>query len=148
MRNRYDFTDVFSMFESVFDEFEDVLNGCSNYRYVVPGTYPPVNVAMNEDKSISFDFALAGKKIEDVDLSFSGNYMNLKIAKYPKAGKSYLHKGISDAEIDMKLFLPAEKFDFQAVTAKMTNGLLSVNIPSKEVTKKDQGSTKVNIKTE
>lgn len=143
MRNRYGLNDIFEMFEELFAEVEKDLNICSNAKYIVPGSYPPVNVIFGEDKNLVFELALAGKKIEDIDIEFSGNFMTIKLKKTEKKEVKYLHKGISDASVDMKLFVPAEKFNFSGTTAKMNNGLLTILIPSK--TDAETSKTKVNI---
>jgi HSP20 family molecular chaperone IbpA len=52
--------------KSFFDE---------NTDYYPNYSYPPMNIYMSGDRSLSFEFALAGFDEKDISLSFQGDYM-------------------------------------------------------------------------
>jgi HSP20 family molecular chaperone IbpA len=46
-----------------------------NTDYYPNYSYPPMNIYMSGDLSLSFEFALAGFEEKDISLSFQGDYM-------------------------------------------------------------------------
>ncbi|MDR1948132.1 MAG: Hsp20/alpha crystallin family protein, partial [Spirochaetaceae bacterium] len=46
-----------------------------NVDYYPNYSYPPMNVYMTADRSMNFEFALAGFDEKDISLSFQGDYM-------------------------------------------------------------------------
>ena len=46
-----------------------------NTDYYPNYSYPPMNVFMTQDRSLIFEFALAGFDEKDISLSFQGDYM-------------------------------------------------------------------------
>lgn len=84
--------------EAVHEEFTGSKKGrCyrfhwdENVDYYPTYSYPPANVYMTEDKSLHFEFALAGFNGDKVNLEFNGDYMILNAEPAPsetvEAGK-------------------------------------------------------------
>lgn len=113
--------------------------------------YPPVNVFMTTDKSLIFEFALAGFNEKDITLEFSKDYM-LFSAKAPTRPEDeeikFFKRRIKFKDIpEQRYFVPEDKFNREATTAVFKNGVLKVTIPPKEEIRTDTG-IKVEIVTE
>lgn len=113
-------------------------------------SYPPANVYLREDKSLVFQFAVAGFAEEDIDLTFKGEYMYLSISGAERlAGPESIHyfkRRLKFKDVkDQKYYVPEDKFDRDAVAATLTNGILEVVIPPKESPEQSQG-IRVDIK--
>lgn len=135
------------MFE-VLDLFERVFNspimGCAmpaqfteEKRYPCPA-FPPANISIDKDsKDMRFEFAIAGVDPRDVSISFSGDFMELKIGAEKtetekEVERKYMNYGIKKVElIDNKYYVPSEKYNTAKTTAIFKNGILAVNIPVK-----------------
>lgn len=120
------------------DDFDRVLNSLVNmgrgYSDFITSNFPPVNVFTDEDKNLSFQFALAGYNKEDINISFSGDYMVLRIdpaEKEKKEGVKCIHRGIKHAKFATKYYVPHERYDTDNVTASFEDGILRVEVPSK-----------------
>lgn len=106
--------------------------------------YPPANVYMDKEKSIYFEFALAGFREQDINLEFIGDYMVLNV-KVPKQEENkdeyrYFKRRLKVKEItDQKYYVPADKFDRENVKAVYKNGMLKVTIPAKETVETQDG---------
>jgi HSP20 family molecular chaperone IbpA len=59
-----------------------------NTDYYPNYSYPPMNIYMSEDLSLSFEFALAGFEEKDISLSFQGDYMVFSAAVPAAAASS------------------------------------------------------------
>jgi len=92
---------------------------------------------MLPDKSLVFEFALAGFDEKNISLSFQGDYMvfSAKIdAEKPEEGVRYFKRRLRLKDIDkQKYYVPVDKFDQAKVKAVFRNGILKVTIPPKEV---------------
>lgn len=112
-------------------------HGDDNVDYYPNYSYPPANVYMLPDKSLVFEFALAGFDEKNISLSFQGDYMvfSAKIdAEKPEEGVRYFKRRLRLKDIDkQKYYVPADKFDQAKVKAVFRNGILKVTIPPKEV---------------
>jgi HSP20 family molecular chaperone IbpA len=108
-------------------------------------SYPPMNVYMTEDRTMVFEFALAGFDEQDINLSFQGDYMvfSAKIAeqgespaKYGAAHSEntrYFKRRLKMKDIEkQKYFVPLDKYAQEKVKAVYKNGILKVTIPPKE----------------
>lgn len=106
--------------------------------------YPPANVYMDKEKSIYFEFALAGFKEKDINLEFIGDYMVLNV-KAPEHVEDqdeyrYFKRRLKVKEIkDQKYYVPADKFDRGSVKAVYKSGMLKVTIPAKESVETEDG---------
>ncbi len=112
-------------------------HGDDNVDYYPNYSYPPANVYMLPDKSLVFEFALAGFDEKNISLSFQGDYMvfSAKIdAEKPEEGVRYFKRRLRLKDIDkQKYYVPVDKFDQAKVKAVFRNGILKVTIPPKEV---------------
>jgi len=117
--------------------------GDENVDYYPNYSYPPLNVYMLEDKSLIFEFALAGFEEKNMSLSFQGDYMvfSAKIdVEEPSEGVRYFKRRLKLKDIDkQKYYVPADKFDQEKVKAVFHNGILKVTIPPKEVVDTPEG---------
>ncbi|MDR1212465.1 MAG: Hsp20/alpha crystallin family protein, partial [Spirochaetaceae bacterium] len=91
MRNPRGYVDLGSIFDQIFDaahNFSDELRNFNhfdgfgdrphsdeNIDFYPNFSYPPMNVYMQSDRSMIFEFALAGFDEKNISLSFQGDYM-------------------------------------------------------------------------
>jgi HSP20 family molecular chaperone IbpA len=172
MRNNRGFTDLNTIFDRVFevaqnlgDEFKEELKhyeGTCGERsepfrgqgfgehvdYYPAYSYPPMNVYMTEDKSLVFEFALAGFDEKDINLSFQGDYMvfSARIAEElpPEANLRFFKRRLKLKDIEkQKYFVPLDKYAQEKVSAVFKNGILKVQVPPKE--EPDQEGVKIEI---
>jgi molecular chaperone IbpB/HSP20 family protein len=100
-------------------------------------SYPPANIYFTSDKSLVFEFALAGFDEKEISLEFKGDYMVLN-ARLPEERSReddirYLKRRLKFKEIaDQKYYAPEDKFDRTAVKAVYRNGILTVTMPARE----------------
>jgi HSP20 family molecular chaperone IbpA len=114
-----------------FDENTDYYPGFS---------YPPLNVYLTEDKSLNFEFALAGFDEKNISLSFQGDYMifSARIGEAPDTGETaenvhYLKRRLKLKDIEkQKYYVPQDKYDQENVKAVFKNGILRVAVPPRE----------------
>jgi HSP20 family molecular chaperone IbpA len=102
-------------------------------------SYPPMNVYMTQDRSLIFEFALAGFDEKDISLSFQGDYMvfSAKIAEGENTDPGeenvrYFKRRLKMKDIEkQKYFVPLDKYAQENVKAVYKNGILKVSIPPK-----------------
>jgi len=142
--------------ESIHDEFrgkqpfgdrEDFFFS-DRVDYYPAYSYPPTNVYMTEDKSMIFEFALAGFYEKNIELEFIGDYMVFSATAPDRSGipdtVRYFKKRLKFKDIRrQKYYVPEDKFNREAVKAVFKNGVLRVEIPAKE-----EFTTKEGIKIE
>lgn len=107
-----------------------------NVDYYPAYSYPPMNVYMNTDRSMSFEFALAGFDEKNISLSFQGDYMvfsaSIDIEEQKNEEVRYFKRRLKLKDIEkQKYYVPADKFDQEMVKAVYRNGILKVSIPPK-----------------
>ena len=125
------FDDMSRLFDSEF--FSDEVRA----MYPVP-SFPPAKIVQRENK-VSFKFALAGYKKDDIQISFGKDYLLLstteKFNKAKEAQKEDLPKVLVDnfkvPVFSYKYFIPSDKFNFEETEAKFEDGVLSIIIPAK-----------------
>ena len=114
-------------------------------------SYPPMNAYMTGDRTLVFEFALAGFDEKDISLSFQGDYMvfSAKInnptdptensANCPnEENVRYFKKRLKMKDIEkQKYFVPLDKYAQEKVKAVFKNGILRVSVPPKD--EPDQG---------
>ena len=130
-------------------------------------SYPPMNVYMTSDRSLIFEFALAGFAEKDISLSFQGDYMVFSAAMPRTDGTSgggddagYAEASSPDENIryfkrrlklkaieKQKYFVPLDKYAQDKVKAVFRNGILKVSIPPKEEPDQNDG-IKIEIVTD
>ena len=107
-------------------------------------SYPPTNAYITEDRTMVFEFALAGFSESGINLQFQGDYMVLSAkatddTEKPENVRYFKHRlKLKDIE-DQKYFVPADKFDHDNVKAVYKNGLLKVTVPSLENVESKEG---------
>lgn len=115
-----------------------------NVDYYPNYSYPPMNVYMLSDRSIIFEFALAGFDEKDISLSFQGDYMvfSAKIGQDYQVDDNtrYFKRRLKLKDIEkQKYYVPLDKFAQEQVKAVYRNGILKVTIPPKEDSSVNEG---------
>jgi HSP20 family molecular chaperone IbpA len=179
MKGQRNYMDLGSIFDDIFDaaenfkeEFQRKFNGNNfngadfNQRHNIFGkfffdentdfypnySYPPMNVFMTGDRTLIFEFALAGFDEKDISLSFQGDYMvfSAKIpdkhcandphAILPEENVRYFKRRLKMKDIEkQKYFVPLDKYAQENVKAVFKNGILRVSIPPKEEPEQNDG---------
>jgi HSP20 family molecular chaperone IbpA len=117
-----------------------------NTDYYPNYSYPPMNIYMSEDRSLGFEFALAGFDEKDISLSFQGDYMvfsaAIPVAESPVAEENlrYLKRRLKMKDIEkQKYFVPLDKYAQEKVKAVFRNGILKISIPPKDEPDQNEG---------
>jgi HSP20 family molecular chaperone IbpA len=118
-----------------------------NIDYYPNYSYPPMNVYMKNDRTMVFEFALAGFDEKDISLSFQGDYMvfSAKISgeegssfggsdfQTPEENLRYFKRRLKMKDIEkQKYYVPLDKYAQEEVKAVFRNGILKVTVPPKE----------------
>ncbi len=147
MHNR-DYLDLGQLFDQIFKATEEFTNTFGdfgfdsrknaehrNYYSLYP--FPPANIYMLPDRTIVFEFALAGYRDSDISLEFSGDFMVLS-AKAPEQACDteeviFFNRRLKYKTIpEQKYFVPEDKFDRENAKAVFKNGILKVSVASRE----------------
>jgi len=182
MKGTRNYTDLGSIFDEIFeaardfkDEFHRKFNQCSpdgtgfsdepfafgkhffdeNTDFYPNYSYPPMNVLMTPDRTLVFEFALAGFDEKDISLSFQGDYMVFSAKVNSAASEQspdspvkfqteenvrYLKRRLKMKDIEkQKYFVPLDKYAQEKVKAVYKNGILRVSIPPKEEPDQNDG---------
>lgn len=131
-----------------------------NVDYYPNYSYPPMNICLTADRSLVFEFALAGFDEKDIHLSFQGDYMvfsasvpvpafvppSAPSADAPEAPEApsenirYLKRRLKMKDIEkQKYFVPLDKYAQEKVKAVFRNGILRVSIPPKDEPEQSSG---------
>jgi HSP20 family molecular chaperone IbpA len=112
-----------------------------NIDYYPHYSYPPMNVYMTADRSMVFEFALAGFDEKDITLSFQGDYMVFSAKLGDDTGfdlsqeenHRYFKRRLKLRDIErQKYYVPLDKYAQESVKAVYKNGILRVVIPPKD----------------
>jgi HSP20 family molecular chaperone IbpA len=177
------YVDLGSIFDEIFDaaqNFQDELHsnfhrygqGCrpfgpfdkgffdENTDYYPNYSYPPMNIYMSGDLSLSFEFALAGFDEKDISLSFQGDYMVFSAAAPAAAAPEYsgppgeeefqreggqenlryIKRRLKMKDIEkQKYYVPLDKYAQEKVRAVFKNGILKITIPPKDEPDQNEG---------
>lgn len=137
------FDDIFEAAKSFSESFQNDLHfdkenpfNEENVDYYPNYCYPPMNLFMTKERTLVFEFALAGFDEKDISLSFQGDYMIFQATMHPKDEGTeelrYLKRRLKMKDIEkQKYFVPADKFEQGAVKAKFKSGILRVVIPAR-----------------
>ena len=157
------FDEIFEAAQDIQDEFSRKFSPFGNARdsdrrhcwsfdentdYYPNYSYPPMNVYMTQNRSLIFEFALAGFDEKDISLSFQGDYMVFS-ANIPRpdagenaipgdtftenSGNRYFKHRLKMKDIQkQKYFVPLDKYAQEKVKAVYKNGILKVSVPPKE----------------
>jgi len=129
-----------------------------NVDYYPNYSYPPMNVYMTADRSLIFEFALAGFDEKDISLSFQGDYMVFS-ALMPQTNRSqnagssdgdeispspesnrYFKRRLKMKDIEkQKYYVPLDKYAQDNVKAVFRNGILRISIPPKDEPDQNEG---------
>jgi HSP20 family molecular chaperone IbpA len=100
-----------------------------------PYAFPRMNAYLTPDRSMVFEFVLAGFAEEDISVSFRGDFMILSArldSAEPSDGARFFRQAWTPRDIEgQKYFLPADRFDHGGARAVFSNGLLRVTVPAK-----------------
>jgi len=184
MKNPRGYMDLGSIFDELFNaanqfrsEFNKNFNYTGGYRskrpygsfmfdentdYYPGFSYPPMNIFLTEDKSLNFEFALAGFDEKNISLSFQGDHMvfsariedpgRIEDPENAESGENadtyhYLKRRLKLKDIEKQKYLvPLDKYDQEKVRAVFKNGILRVTIPPKPETARPEGATITIIK--
>lgn len=119
--------------------------GQDNNADYYPGySYPPMNIYLTPERSMVFEFALAGFEEKDIQLSFQGDYMVFTARIDPTGvadeGVRYVKRRLKLKDVErQKYYVPADKFAQDKVKAVFKNGILKVTVPPKEESAAPEG---------
>ena len=158
-----DFVDLGRLMDHIFRATEEFTNQFGRFAYdarkmtehrnfysVYP--FPPANIFMSQDKTLVFEFALAGYSDADVNLQFQGDYMVLAatspVAAVDQEDVIFFNRRLKFKAIDgQKYFVPEDKFDREQARAAFKNGILKISIPAREEVQEPNG-VKIDIVNE
>ncbi|MDR2143904.1 MAG: Hsp20 family protein [Treponema sp.] len=162
------FDDIFSAAQDFREEFQrsfrhdPFVKYCfdENTDYYPNYSYPPMNIYMSADRSLTFEFALAGFEEKNISLAFQGDYMvfsarigdapGLAVDYGPDASAfegrepgnyaeprqddaHYLKRRLKLKDIEkQKYYVPLDKYAQEKVRAVFKNGILRVTVPPKD----------------
>ncbi|MDR2793977.1 MAG: Hsp20/alpha crystallin family protein [Treponema sp.] len=169
MKSTRGYTDMGTVFDEIFeaarnlhDEFSRNFNGFDNEHfgrnsnprwpfdenidYYANYSYPPMNVYMMGDRSMVFEFALAGFDEKNISLSFQGDYMVFSAKIGDDTAESvdsnngangdnyrYFKRRLKFKNIEkQKYFVPQDKYAQENVKAVFKNGVLKIVVPPKD----------------
>ena len=135
VQENFDFENLGNKLRAKWDEKTD---------YYPAYSYPPLNVYMQADKNLVFEFALAGFDEKMVDLEFRGDYLvfSAKVSEdlLHEENVRYFKRRLKFKDItEQRYFVPEDKFDRDEVRATFKNGILKVVIPPREEAVKSKG---------
>jgi len=115
-----------------------------NADYYPGYSYPPMNNYLTPERSLVFEFALAGFDEKDISLTFQGDYMvfaaKIGEAGQPEEGVRYFKRRLKLKDVEkQKYYVPADKFEQEKVKAVFRSGILKVTVPPKEETATPEG---------
>ena len=121
-----------------FKNFFDTTSEFQSFAEVKPQY--PVDIKVNE-AGLHFDIACVGLNKNDIKLDIADNTLrviyekpNVESNPSDKDAGQYIHKGITRKSFNMGWKI-APKYDTNAISAAMENGLLSITIPVAEEAK-------------
>jgi HSP20 family molecular chaperone IbpA len=131
--------DFEKMIDEIVNEVEGVFSQPSksstkNWGFNFPN-FPPADLKVDKDKNLYFDFALAGYKRDEIDISFQGDWMVLEIEPHKEEEQkdmAYLNRGIRKSSSTSKYYVPHDKYNTDNVKGSFNDGMLKIYIPSKE----------------
>ena len=88
-------------------------------------SYPPYNVVKINDDKIVMEFAVAGFKKDDINITTEKNILSIKADKPETDEKSYLHKGIAARKFTRAFTLPEY---FEVESAGFEDGILYIDL--------------------
>ena len=149
MKTTHTYIDLGAVFDELFSAANQLIESNINFTAFggkgnlpdentdcYPGfSYPPMNIFLTEDKSLIFEFALAGFDEKNIELSFSGDYMifTARVGETLNTERNdvyYLKRRLKFKDIEkQKYYVPTDKYAQEKVRAVFKNGILKVIIP-------------------
>lgn len=132
-KNEYSVLDIFN---DIFGDIDRIWSMPTTPIY--QGSFPPCDVLINQEtKDLKFHFALAGIDEEAIDLSFEGDYLELKISPIKPLdnkvdGFSFLQKGIKTSHVTKQYYVPIAKYQVDKIKVTFDKGILEVLIPARD----------------
>lgn len=115
-----------------------------NTDYYPGYSFPPMNIYITPERSIVFEFALAGFDEKDIVLTFQGDYMvfsaRIGLEDQPGEGVRYIKRRLKLKDVEkQKYYVPADRFAQDQVKAVFRNGILKVTVPPKDMAESNEG---------
>ena len=95
-------------------------------------------MSIDKERNLKLELAVAGYTEEDINLSFDGDVLKLDISKVNDENRDdvkYISRGIKKSSFQTTYVVPAAKYNTDAATAKLKNGILIIDIPANEKAK-------------
>jgi len=137
------FDNIFDNFESSFYHIERIIESYPGFAKFYP-SYPPTDIYIKKDKTLIFEFAIAGYPAENINLECVGDHLTLTLKGDDVETVRYIKQGIKHADVTAKYAIPSDRYDTSKLEAKINSGILTVTIPAKEKIE----PTKIEIKKE
>ncbi|MFP4152891.1 MAG: Hsp20/alpha crystallin family protein [Alkalispirochaeta sp.] len=154
MHNR-DYLDLGRLLDQIFQATEEFTNSFGSVRYAAGKNaehrnyysvypFPPANIYMLPDKTMVFEFALAGYRDTDVQLEFQGDNMVLSATAPEQTVESdeviFFNRRLKFSDIPpQKYYVPEDKFDRENARAVYRSGILKVTVPPREEVQNPSG---------
>jgi molecular chaperone IbpA len=123
-------------FDRVFEVLDHVADAVGNHT----NTFPPVNVVRVEDFKYNIELAVAGYKMEEIEITAAKNSLKIEGKKSEKDERTYLVKGIAGRSFTRSFVLADTVVVRDAVLA---DGILSISLEN--VIPEEQKPHKVEI---
>ena len=155
---RHDVPDLGKLMDEIFSAAEDFTSAFTDRMQFNPGEkawnwnkeyysaypYPAANIYITGDKTLIFEFAIAGFAETDVELEFKGDYMTFsgrvpEELKDPEGVRYFKRRLKRKSFSDQRYYVPSDKFDQEKVKAVYRNGMLTVTIPPRDVQPQPEG---------
>lgn len=155
---RHDFPDLGKLMDEIFSAAEDFTSAFTGKMHFSPDekawkwdreyystySFPAANIYMTEDKTLVFEFAVAGFGEKDVNLEFKGDYMIFSATvpedmRHPEGARYFKRRLKLKSFSDQRYYVPADKFDRDDVKAVYRNGILRVVILPRELQPETEG---------
>ena len=152
----FNFNNISSVIDDIFNEDDwfsrfpfDFSVECGD---VFGNTGVPTDIFLRQNRDFVIKAAVAGYDKKEISISFDGNYLLIsgkrvnKDWKQETEGVRYLHKGIKKSNFNARLCVPRLKYEQELTTAEIADGILTIVVPSKEVSKtKNKEKFNINI---
>jgi molecular chaperone IbpA len=109
---------LFIGFDKMFDKLASATPGQTN-------NYPPYNIVKIEDHKYELQLAIAGFRINELDIELKDGVLHIEGKKEVEEAKNYLHKGIS-ARAFRRAFTLADTIVVKG--ADLADGILTINL--------------------
>ncbi len=109
-----------------FDHFEKTFD---RMRKSSGEGYPPYNIEQIGDHGLRITLAVAGFKMEDLEIEVEKNQLNIRGRQTEEEGRLYLHRGIAARQFQ-RSFVLADGIEI--LRASLDNGLLHIDMKREE----------------